>query len=158
VSGNGISWATCKSAPRSRQTTTPVPHRSVFYRPDARPAAQPTASKHWRLALAIFLAFRFFFLQKTNPDCPTVCWTDNLPTHITTCIRMSSSPYPTFSPLHQLFLLHFSTYSCFSIYPFLKMTVNFIGNKNKLTVKEMHNNSGMWIASEPWQATLTNRR
>ena len=27
--------------------TTPAPHRSVFYRPDALPAAQPTASKHW---------------------------------------------------------------------------------------------------------------
>ena len=30
----------------SLQTTTPAPHRSVFYRPDALPAAQPTASKH----------------------------------------------------------------------------------------------------------------
>ena len=29
--------------------TTPAPHHSVFYRPDALPAAQPTASKHWRL-------------------------------------------------------------------------------------------------------------
>ena len=48
VSGNGISWAICKSAPRSRQITTPAPHYSVFYRPDALPAAQPTASKHWR--------------------------------------------------------------------------------------------------------------
>ena len=48
VSGSGISWATCKSAPRSRQITTPIPHHSVFYRPDALPAAQPTASKHWR--------------------------------------------------------------------------------------------------------------
>jgi len=38
----------CKSAPRSRQITTPAPHHSVFYRPDALPAAQPTASKHWR--------------------------------------------------------------------------------------------------------------
>ena len=47
VSGSGISWAICKSAPRSRQTTTPVPHHSVFYRPDALAAAQPTASKHW---------------------------------------------------------------------------------------------------------------
>ena len=26
----------------------PSPHHSVFYRPDALPAAQPTASKHWR--------------------------------------------------------------------------------------------------------------
>ena len=48
VSGSGISWATGKSAPRSRQITTPAPHRSVFYRPDALPAAQPTASKHCR--------------------------------------------------------------------------------------------------------------
>jgi len=31
----------------SLQTDTmPAPHRSVFYRPDALPAAQPTASKH----------------------------------------------------------------------------------------------------------------
>ena len=48
VSGSGISWAICQSAPRSRQTTTPAPHHSVFYRPDALPAAQPTASKHRR--------------------------------------------------------------------------------------------------------------
>ena len=48
MSGSGISWAICKSAPRSRQITTPVPHHSVFYRLDALPAAQPTASKHWR--------------------------------------------------------------------------------------------------------------
>ena len=48
VSGSVISWAICKSAPRSRQTTTPAPHNSVFYRPDVFPAAQPIASKHWR--------------------------------------------------------------------------------------------------------------
>jgi len=38
----------CKSAPHSRQTTMPSPHHSVFYKPDALPAAQPTASKHLR--------------------------------------------------------------------------------------------------------------
>jgi len=48
VSGSGISWAICKSATLSRQTTMPAPHHSVFYRPDALPAAQPTASKHWK--------------------------------------------------------------------------------------------------------------
>ena len=48
VSGSGISWAVCKSAPRSRQISMPAPHHSVVYRPDALPAAQPTASKHWR--------------------------------------------------------------------------------------------------------------
>ena len=51
VSGSGISWAICKSAPCSRQTTKPAPHHSVFYRPDALPAAQPTVSKHWRQML-----------------------------------------------------------------------------------------------------------
>jgi len=30
VSGSGISWTICKSAPRSRQITTPAPHCSVF--------------------------------------------------------------------------------------------------------------------------------
>ena len=48
VSGSGISWAICKYAPRSRQITMPAPHHSVFYRPNALPVAQPTASKHWR--------------------------------------------------------------------------------------------------------------
>ena len=56
VSGNGISWAICKSAPCSRQTTTPAPHHSVFYRLDALPAAQPTASNHWRQTLVIMTA------------------------------------------------------------------------------------------------------
>ena len=37
VSASGISWATCKSASRSRQITTPVAHHSVFYRSDALP-------------------------------------------------------------------------------------------------------------------------
>ena len=30
MSGSGISWATCKSASRSRQITMPVPHQSSF--------------------------------------------------------------------------------------------------------------------------------
>jgi len=30
VSGSGISWVICKSAPRSRQITTPATHHSVF--------------------------------------------------------------------------------------------------------------------------------
>jgi len=46
VSGSGISWTICKSALCSRQITTLPPHHSVFNRPDALPAAQPTASKH----------------------------------------------------------------------------------------------------------------
>jgi len=55
VSGGGISWAVCRSAPCSRQITTPAPHHSVFYRPDALPAAQPTASKHWHINMIIII-------------------------------------------------------------------------------------------------------
>jgi len=46
VSGSGISWAVCKSAPSSRQITTPAPHHSIFYRLDALPVAPSTALKH----------------------------------------------------------------------------------------------------------------
>jgi len=46
VSGSGISWDLCKSAPRSRQITMPAPHHSVFYRPGALPATQPTVLEH----------------------------------------------------------------------------------------------------------------
>ena len=35
VSGSGIRWAICKSAPRSRQITMPAPHHSVFTGPTA---------------------------------------------------------------------------------------------------------------------------
>jgi len=42
----GSGWDICKSAHRSRQITTPATHRSVFYRLDALPGTQPTASKH----------------------------------------------------------------------------------------------------------------
>jgi len=48
VSGSGISWAICKSVPRSRQITMPAPHHSVFYRPDALRAARPTAPDQQR--------------------------------------------------------------------------------------------------------------
>ena len=43
VSGSGISWAVCKSAPRSRQITTPAPHRSVFLQAGCR-SCRPTNS------------------------------------------------------------------------------------------------------------------
>ena len=48
VIGSGVSWAIYKSAHLCRQITMPSPQHSVFYRPDALPATQPTASKHWR--------------------------------------------------------------------------------------------------------------
>jgi len=53
VSGSGISWAICKSAPRPRQITTPAPHHSVFLQagcPSCRPTNSVKALKAtWRL-------------------------------------------------------------------------------------------------------------
>jgi len=46
VSGSGISWMICKSAPCSRQIIMPNTLPLSFCRPDALPAAQPTASMH----------------------------------------------------------------------------------------------------------------
>ena len=43
MSGSGISWAICKSAPCSRQTTTPAPHYSVFLQAGC-PSCRPTNS------------------------------------------------------------------------------------------------------------------
>jgi len=72
VSGNGISWAICKSAPRSRQVTMPASHHSVFYRLDALPAAQPTVSKHWSV-LHIIVWYDSFtiFLCYCHHSCAT---------------------------------------------------------------------------------------
>ena len=54
VSGSGICWAIYKAASRCRQITMPAPHHSVFYRPDALAATQPTASKHWRQICCLY--------------------------------------------------------------------------------------------------------
>ena len=43
VSGSCISWAVCKSAPRSRQITMPAPHHSVFL-PSGCPSCHRTNS------------------------------------------------------------------------------------------------------------------
>ena len=71
VSGSGISCAICKSAPRSSQITTPAPHHSVFYRPDAVPATQPTASKHWRHWLLVHQSQ----IQACMPSALVTGWT-----------------------------------------------------------------------------------
>ena len=43
ASDSGFSWAICKSAPRSRQITTPAPHHSVFLQAGC-PSCRPTNS------------------------------------------------------------------------------------------------------------------
>ena len=73
MSGSGISWARCKSAPSPRQTTTPAPHHSIFYRPDALLATKPTASKHWRQSLIYYLTTQWFTWQCWRNRTGTVC-------------------------------------------------------------------------------------
>jgi len=47
VSGSGIIWTICKSAPRSREITMPTPHHSGFYRPEPflLPNQQPQSTE-----------------------------------------------------------------------------------------------------------------
>ena len=76
VSGSGISWAICKSAPSFRQITMPAPHHSIFYRPDALPAAQPTVSKHCLLYSRLFsigICFPSSFDLKVHKKCFVDC-------------------------------------------------------------------------------------
>ena len=75
MSGSSISWAICKSAPSSRQITMPAPHHSVFYRPDALPAAQPTAPKHRRQVVVNKKCLEKFFQDIFEPSSPPL-WTN----------------------------------------------------------------------------------
>ena len=67
VDGSSISRTMCKLfAFCSRQITTPAPHHSNFYGPDALPDTQPTASKQWRHIQPIWEGF-------TLPAIPARC-------------------------------------------------------------------------------------
>ena len=72
LSGCGISWAICKSAPSSWQVTTPAPHHSVFHRPDALLAAQPIVSKHSRCIACYWLCPHSMRSRVCATDYPSV--------------------------------------------------------------------------------------
>jgi len=69
VSGSGICWAICKSAPRSRQITMPAPHHSVFLEAGC-PSCHPTNSvkvlKAVKLCVAYMSTSTFFSLFWLN--------------------------------------------------------------------------------------------
>ena len=58
VSSSGISWAICKSASRSRQTTTPAPHHSSFLEAGC-PSCRPTNSVKALKALKFCQSWKF---------------------------------------------------------------------------------------------------
>ena len=57
---------------RSRQITMPAPHHSVFYGPDALPAAQ--VSKHWNYPPDIHQMFCTCTLHVTYVCGSVLCW------------------------------------------------------------------------------------
>ena len=85
VSGSGISWVICKSAPRLRQITMPAPHHSVLHRPDALPVAQPTVSKHWRSFVNQHSASEIFTITKMTK---LICWLDPTIQTWSTCAQI----------------------------------------------------------------------
>ena len=63
MSGSGISWAICKSAPRSRQITTPAPHYSLT----------PPLTKILRTFLLYITTFNAAVLQTSALCSRSVC-------------------------------------------------------------------------------------
>ena len=81
VSGSGISWNICTSLQTDNHVS--ISPLSFFYRPDALPAAQPTASKHWRhLQLIITASIISVGGQKQQDDCTNWHFINNLPDYV----------------------------------------------------------------------------
>ena len=69
VSGSGISWAICKSAPHSRQITTPAPHYSVFLQAGC-PSCHPTNSVKALKAILQLTRDSIMKQDMSSQDCP----------------------------------------------------------------------------------------
>ena len=65
VSGNGISWAICKSAPRCRQTTMPAHHHSSFLQSGC-PSCCPTNCVKALKAVKVLRAEHYWWLKTTS--------------------------------------------------------------------------------------------
>jgi len=65
---SGISWTIGKqSAPRSRQITTPIPHHSIFYRPDALNDVQSTVQCQSKTNITKWQRDKRKFADNSNP-------------------------------------------------------------------------------------------
>jgi len=71
VNGSGICWAIYASLHLIPDNHANIPPLS-FYRPDALPAAQPTASKHWRSEIKLWQNL-FYFKCKHRTILKLVC-------------------------------------------------------------------------------------
>ena len=68
VSGSGISWAICKSAPCSRQITMPAPHLSVFF-VSWMPFLPPNQQCQSTEGIKAFMAYTEFTFLSLNIEC-----------------------------------------------------------------------------------------
>ena len=111
VSGSDISWAICRSAPRSRQITTPAPHRSVFLQagcPSCRPTNSVRALKAYRLAtwgenwcgagLQLNVVKPTSHVTSQSAVAPSV---PRGPSLLETVVSLPSHPRTTVSPSHE---------------------------------------------------------
>ena len=78
VSGSGISWAICKSAPRSRQITMPAPHHSIFtgWMPFLSPSQQrqSTEGTVMLLSLSSIIWYRHMLrCKQAHLTMPCIC-------------------------------------------------------------------------------------
>jgi len=71
VSGSGISWAICKSAPCSGQKTMPAPHHSVFLQAGC-PSCRPTNSIK-ALKTTALKAYHIISYQKFTSRVADIC-------------------------------------------------------------------------------------
>ena len=72
VSGSGISWAVCKSAPRCRQITTPAPHHFFTGRIPFLPPNQQRQSSEGHVALQLYHSNNFSCLPQRSVE-----WTNS---------------------------------------------------------------------------------
>ena len=105
MSGSGISWAICKSAPCSRQITTPAPHHSVFLQagcPSCCPTNSVKALKANRLLTDKIRSLRWLrwrlcpTSRRTVPS-PPCRWTAAFQR---TCARLASQTHATAAHNH----------------------------------------------------------
>jgi len=85
VSGSGISWAIRKSAPRSRQITTPVPHHSVF---TGRMPFQPPNQQHQSTEVVIALVIVLKIIHSRNRDTQPRAWSEFYHRWSTSCAAL----------------------------------------------------------------------
>ena len=73
VSGSGISWAICKSAPLSRQITTPAPRHSVFFTgriPFLPPNQQRQSTEgNYFVYILQYIYFVYIYTPKNTGNC-----------------------------------------------------------------------------------------